>query len=211
MTALARHPRENREEAPRRFGRSRVRARDAGRADRAARRLSSRWCCGRAGPPRRSRPMRPRCRSPSAACCSTCRRPRSASPMQRHPGAQERARSRIPVAVARAARSDGEARAERDRRRRSTGCSSPSSRSRPRWRRSERVRIDLSALSRRHAVRRAGRAEGDLVQGRHALSGRGPVLRSGRAAGLRRALLAPGRGRHARHVPATSAASRAPT
>ena len=32
--------------------------------------------------------------------------------------------------------------------------------------------LDLSALSRRNAVRRTGRAEGDLVQGRHAVSGR---------------------------------------
>ena len=55
-----------------------------------SRSLSSPMCCGRAGRAPRSRPMRRHSRSPSPGSSSTCRRPPSASPVQRRPGAQER-------------------------------------------------------------------------------------------------------------------------
>ena len=143
-------------------------------------------------PARRSRPTRRPCRSPSAACCSTCRRPRSACAMQRRPGAQERLDLAFlwpslapPDPAARPAPREAAPPIDRHLHHHRAAVDA-------RCAPNERVKHDLSALSRRHAVRRAGRPDGDLVPRRHALSGRGPVLRSGRAAGLRDALLAPG-------------------
>ena len=98
-------------------------------------------------------------------------------PLQRRPGAHGRRRSRLPVAVAGAA-------STRRRVRRRPNRLPPIDPHLHHHRaavdrgRAERPgALDLSALSRRDAVRRTGRPEGDRVQGRHALSGRGFVFR----------------------------------